>query len=453
MTTPESSHAEPGLRLARSLAARGDDAAARERYMEVLRGNPACVAALVELAVLADSGGYRSAARTALTRAIGLAPGHHVARVALGNLLADSGEHQAACHEHRAALAANPAFAPAHQGLARSLAALGDARAEVHFERGFRGHAVTRWRHRGAGQGIPLLLLAAARGGNVPWRNLIDDRCFATTVLFADFADPRAKLPAHALLVNAIGDADAAAGALEAATGLLAGSLAPVINPPSRVAATGRAENARRLGAIPGVVAPRVERRPRGAPPPAAARFPLLLRSPGFHTGQNFLRVDAPGDFAAAAAALPGEELLVIEYLDARGADGLARKYRVMIIDGAPYPLHLAIGADWKQHYFTSDMACSPAHRAEEAMFLADMKAVLGRRALAALRAIGQALGLDYAGIDFALTPSGDVLLFEANATMLIDPAPPGPLWDYRRPAIAAAQAAARAMLRRRATA
>jgi len=34
---------------------------------------------------------------------------------------------------------------------------------------------------------------------------------------------------------------------------------------------------------------------------------------------------------------------LVIEYLDARGTDGNAQKYRVMMIGGRIYPLHLAI--------------------------------------------------------------------------------------------------------------
>jgi len=95
---------------------------------------------------------------------------------------------------------------------------------------------------------------------------------------------------------------------------------------------------------------------------------------------------------------LPGDELLVIEYLDARGADGNARKYRVMMIGGKLFPLHLAISRDWKVHYFTSDMADQSDHRAEELAFLADMPSVIGEKAFAALHAICKALGLDYAG-------------------------------------------------------
>ncbi len=112
--------------------------------------------------------------------------------------------------------------------------------------------------------------------------------------------------------------------------------------------------------------------------------FPLLLRSPGYHTGRNFIFVEKASELSAAAAGLPGNDLLVIEYLDARGEDGNARKYRVMMIGGQIYPLHLAISRQWKVHYFTSDMADKPDHRSEEASFLGDMRGALGDKAITA---------------------------------------------------------------------
>ena len=164
--------------------------------------------------------------------------------------------------------------------------------------------------------------------------------------------------------------------------------------------------------------------------------FPLLLRSPGYHTGRNFIRVETAAELPAAAAGLPGNDLLVIEYLDSRGKDGNARKYRVMMIGGRIYPLHLAISGKWKVHYFTSDMADQPEHRREEAAFLSDMPAALGNKAITALERIQDALGLDYAGIDFGIGPGGDLLLFEANATMVIAPPDADERWTYRRAAI-----------------
>jgi glutathione synthase/RimK-type ligase-like ATP-grasp enzyme len=231
--------------------------------------------------------------------------------------------------------------------------------------------------------------------------------------------------------------------------------MAPVINLPSAVLATGRADHAR-LAHLPGVVTPLTATLPRellSSPEAAAAverhgfRFPLLVRTPGFHTGRHFLRVESPEALPGAVAQLPGKELTVIEFLNARGADGKVRKYRVMMIDGQLYPLHVAISSQWKIHYFTAEMAEQAVNRAEDAEFLENMPGVLGPRAMEALARIQTTLGLDYGGIDFGLSATGDVLLFEANATMVVNAPEPGERWDYRRPAVERIFAAIRRML------
>jgi hypothetical protein len=71
--------------------------------------------------------------------------------------------------------------------------------------------------------------------------------------------------------------------------------------------------------------------------------------------GQHFVRVNSATSLGAAMAVLPGAgdpaaTVIGIEYLDARGTDGWASKYRVMIVNGLLYPLHLAISRDWKIH-------------------------------------------------------------------------------------------------------
>jgi hypothetical protein len=228
-----------------------------------------------------------------------------------------------------------------------------------------------------------------------------------------------------------------------------------VLNKPSAVMATGRADNAQRLSRLPGVIAPAMVTLAREllSLPDAATdlarhglKFPLLLRTPGFHTGRHFVRVDRPAALRKAVAELPGAELTAIEYLDSRGADGKVRKYRVMTIDGCLYPLHAAISSHWKIHYFTAEMADCDAHRAEDAEFLEDMPGVLGPRAMTALDEIQRTLGLDYAGIDFGLSPAGDLHLFEANATMVVNPPEPDMRWAYRRLAVERIFAAVRRM-------
>jgi hypothetical protein len=433
---------EGALGRARDLVTKGDDEAAKQAYLEVLLADPVHCGALTELGALAHASGFVSAARDAYRQAVRCHPGNKVAHLGYAYLLSEAGDAEAARSQYLAALAADPDLPQAHQGLARILTELGE-NADEHWRKGFSGHAVVRRRYRGTGNGTSLIMLVAAVGGNIPVQHWIDDRVFAVTAIYADFFDPADPLPPHTMVVNAIGDADLCRTALANAERIVANRTAPLVNHPALVRATGREDNARRLAEIPNVIAPRITPLSRAA----GLGFPLLLRAPGYHTGQFFVRVETPDELPGAAATMPRGDPLAIEYLDARGPDGMARKYRVMFIGGALYPLHLAISPDWKVHYFTAEMEANRRFRAEESRFLDDMPAVLGDRAMMALTAIQAALGLDYAGIDFALTADGSLLLFEANATMAIIPLGPDPIWDYRRAAVTGALAAARRLL------
>jgi len=449
----QSSQISDLLETARGHARVAADEPAKRAYLDVLRQDPTCLDALLELARLALRSGHRSAASTAYQQAIYCHPDDPTARVNLGNLWIESGEFEAARAQFEVAIAARPGLAAAHQGLARVLTALGESdAAAIHWREGFGAGGLAPQPFGGMGPGVAVLLLVSARGGNIPTRSLLDDTMFAVTALYAEHHDPALPLPPHALIFNAIGDADLCGEALRQARAIVARSAAPVVNAPALVAATGRAEIARRMTGLADVVAPAIAGvRRDDAEGFDALAYPHLFRSPGFHTGQHFVRVERREDAVAAIADLPGDDLLAIAPLDARGADSRYRKYRAMLIDGVAYPLHLAVSAHWKVHYFTADMARCEALRAEEAAFLADMPAVLGPRAVAALTAIAAELDLDYAGVDFAIAPEGRLLLFEANPGMVISPPGPEPMWDYRRAAIDRALAAVKRLLLARA--
>lgn len=447
---PEREFAE-ALARARELAARAEDAAARQAYLEALRCDPTDICALNELASLALSGGFRSAARSACLQAVRHHPANKVAHVNLANLLRLEHDLEAARRHYEAALAIDPEMHEAHQGLGSVLDELGAPGADWHRDKGYSGHALVTLPYRGTGTGIPVLLLVSARGGNISTRHWLSERRCRVTAIYAEYY-PDSGLPPHALIINAIGDVDRCAPGLRRARQLAAGSDAPVINAPERVLMTRRIDNARRFNDIDGVIVPAMRpMTPQALLSAADLRFPLLLRRPGFHNGEYFACVRHRDALSQTIASLGGDELLLIEYLDARGADGVTRKYRVMFIDGIAYPLHLAMSADWKVHYATSDMRHSADFRAEERRFLEDMPAVLGPRAMAALTRIGAALGLEYAGVDFALAADGSVMLFEANATMIVLPPEPDPIWDYRRGPINAVMTAATRMVLERA--
>jgi glutathione synthase/RimK-type ligase-like ATP-grasp enzyme len=419
---------------------------AKRALVDVLLQAPAHFRALNELGGLLSSMRHIAAACRVYSEMIRRHPNSPVAHVNIANLLLHGGKLEQARKHYATALRLEPDHPQAHQGLGAVLAAMGNrAAARPHFEAGFIGCSIVTLPYRGAGSPLPMLQLVSSGDGNIPTASFLDDRVFLTNVIVADFCDPSVPLPPHRLVFNAIGDSDLCAPALEGAIRLVSRTNAPIINRPEAVMKTGRAENAGRLGALPHVRTPKITPFSRAilAGPNAASlllqrgfRFPLLLRSPGFHTGRNFVLLNDAGELPRAVDGLPGDEILAIEYLDARGRDGNVRKYRAMFVDGQIFPLHAAIARQWKVHYFTADMADDSAHRLEDAAFLHDMESVVGPKAMTALARIRDTLGLEYAGIDFGLSASGDVLVFETNATMVVNPPDADERWAYRRPAV-----------------
>ena len=419
---------------------------AQNAYLELLSREPTHFGALNNLGTLAMETGFQTAARTAYSEAIKHHPDNPMGHINLANALSRIDEVDAAMRHYEIALRLDPNHADAHQGLARLLTEIGnDESAQIHRNKGFQHRAIKILPYRGKLRPIRLLLLASAAGGAVPIWHHLDDQVFLTYVLFVDFYDPAQPLPPHDMVFNAIGDADQCQSALEAAATLLTQTSAHVINPPCSVLKTGRAANASRFANVPGIIVAKMLLLSREKLDQSdflsslnnhGIAFPFLLRSPGFHNGSFFCRVEEENTLTAILPDIPGREILAMQFLDARSRDGKIRKYRVMMIDGQIYPLHAAISREWKIHFVTAEMAENPEHRAEDAAFLNNMHHVLGSKAMTALERIRVTLELDYAGIDFSLTDDGDVILFEANATMVANPPDAGAKWDYRRPAV-----------------
>jgi len=439
----------------------GSAAPAEAAYREVLKHDPDHRLALNQLGNLLF-GQFRFAeARVFYKRALTIDPEDPMCLVNYGNLLLRTNDPLAARDCFNQALKADPADKRAHAGLSFALSDLGDAeQAENHRNSAFQNRAIVDKRYRGTQPAITVLEVVSSIGGNMRTDLMVDDRIFHRFLLAAEFYNASTVLPKHDLLLNAVGDADLVPDALNAAEALIARSKAPVVNSPAAVRQTTRCGIAERLRGIPYVTTANtllLSRRTLSLPdaPAILAKkgftFPLLLRSQGFHGGAHFEKVDSATELPRVVADLPGDSLLVLQYLDASGRDKKFRKYRVMMVDGQLYPLHLAVSPNWKIHFVTADMEDNAAHRDEDAAFLKDMKTVLGPRAMTAVGKIQSMLGLDYAGIDFGMTQNGKILVFEANATMAVPPPPADPRWDYRRPAVKAIHDAVTAMLRKRA--
>ena len=295
-----------------------------------------------------------------------------------------------------------------------------------------------------------LLVLVSPLCSNMQFRTFIRDDDFHVTRFFAESYEDAMDVPDCAAVLVAIANADLSLRALQKARKIVARIAKPCINRPEALAVTGRLETYRRLHGLEGCIVPHVTLMPRNADY-SWHELPLLLRVPGYHGGRKFKIMTSFDMLPEILARLPGDELLAIPYIDTRSADGRFRKYRVMSINGRLYPIHLAIAYEWNVHYYSSAMHEHAEFRAEEARFLENMHAVLGSTVIANLEKLFRILDLDYAGIDFSLNTDHEIVVFEANAGMVVVEPDADEKWNYRRPAALAAREAARQMVLERA--
>ncbi|WP_206956238.1 ATP-grasp domain-containing protein [Trinickia acidisoli] len=341
------------------------------------------------------------------------------------------GRPQEAIRWYRHTLTEFPQLAIAHQNLAVLLADHGDPElAERHRERAYTLQRVFVEPAIGTEQRRLLILSTGKSTGNVPLDALLT---YATTtrikyaIDYASQAEDE-QLPPYDLVLNAIGDPDIAQPLAERIAQFTHRCGRPVLNSPEAVARTHRHRMPARLARIDHTLVPRcirLETMP-ASPDDLTAQLAeakldgaLLLRPIASHGGDNLALHTSMETLWPALGEL-GVPCYLTAYHDFRSLDGHFRKYRIIYVDREPYPYHLAISPNWMVHYFSAGMLDTPWKLDEERRFLADPRAALGARAMDAIIEIGYRLDLDYGGIDFTLTPDGQVLVFEANATMLV---------------------------------
>jgi hypothetical protein len=123
----------------------------------------------------------------------------------------------------------------------------------------------------------------------------------------------------------------------------------------------------------------------------------------------------------------------VAPFVSYQSKDGFWRKYRIIFVDGQPFPYHLAVHNDWAIWYYNAKMDLDPWKRLEEARFVADMREVFSERAMRTLLAIAARVGLDYFGIDCSLMPDGRLVVFEIETGMIVHDWDPPEIYPYKK--------------------
>jgi len=441
--------------------------AARAGALEALQAMDPAVAALEISAVLRPNDpavplelghsyaelGLIQAAERAFKKVLTLDPASAAAHAGLGALYLSVGMDDGAEHHSLAALERQPGHAVASQTLAALLEARGAyVAAQARLDEAYARQSLF-FEPAAAGR-MTVLVLATQSSGNVPYRHLMPPRLYSRLVWYMEHARPEqiAQLPPYDVVFNAIGDADLAGPSAQAVDLFLDRCPRRALNRPDRVARTRRDRLPALLGDLDGVVAPKAVRVPSasGAGLAAAAMGlsePVLARPAGSHGGKGLIRVDRPDDLTAAGEALAGQDAYLTEFCDYRAADGRYRKGRVVFVDRRPFPYHWAVADHWMAHYETAGMSGAADRQAEERRFLEEPRRVLGEDAWRAIGRIGERLDLDYAGLDFSILPDGQVLVFEANATMLVHPEAEDGEFAYKNPATGRIVDAFQAML------
>jgi tetratricopeptide (TPR) repeat protein len=380
--------------------------------------DPSHAAAHALLGCLHDEADQPSLAEIAWRRAVQLDPRDAPSHVNLSSLYGRAAQFELAERHARGALALDPTSRGAHQNLAGILAKQGrEDEAQRHRDLAYAGRNLLRV--GGANPRLRVLTLASADWGNTPDRHLLPtDRCERLIWFIAYATEAQIEsLPPHDVVFNAIGDPEAAARLAAKVEPFLRRSTRAALNRPESVARTARHLARELFAGVTGLDVPACVRLRAGAGAPSGFVGPALARPVDSHGGEGLRRLVDVAD-----AGVEGRDRYLTAFHDFRGADGLYRKYRVFFVDRRPYPYHLAIGSHWLLHYATSGTAECPERRAEELRFLEDPDKALGGGAMDAVREIGARMDLDFAGVDFSLLPDGRVLLFEANATMLVHP-------------------------------
>jgi hypothetical protein len=236
----------------------------------------------------------------------------------------------------------------------------------------------------------------------------------------------------------------------------------PVINFPDRIARLTRDGTWELLKSAPGLVIPinfRIDR-------PNLARlalgeatiedslegnsFPIIARPVGSHAGEGLSKLENVAAINDYLRERPEHEFYIAPFVDYRGKDGLFRKYRIAIIDGRPYPCHMAISEHWMIHYLNADMYTNAGRRAEEARFMADFDFDFAIKHKTALSAIAERAGLDYLPFDCGETQDGKLLVFETGTNMIVHSMDPPDLFPYKRPQMEKVFGAFQDMLRSR---
>jgi hypothetical protein len=313
---------------------------------------------------------------------------------------------------------------------------------------------------------LRVLALAAAMdmGGNTPIEFLLEHSGIELLTLYVvDGVELPAPLPDHDVAIVIASDSEECRDALRKIERAAPHWPRPLLNPPHRVGNLDRDKLHRLLDGIEGLQIPattavtrgQLSERSHSSPAPgdfaAGLAFPVIVRPRGSHAGVGLVKIDDGAAMESYLGERAEQEFFVSRFVDYSDSDGLFRKYRIVFVDGRPYPCHMAIADRWDIWYLNAGMSNDASKRLEEETFMRTFDLDFARRHKTALVGMAERIGLDYFIIDCAENEDGELLIFEADNTAVVHNMDPPGVFPYKPPQMRKIFDAFAAMLCRRA--
>jgi hypothetical protein len=292
---------------------------------------------------------------------------------------------------------------------------------------------------------VLMLMVAGDLSANTPLDCLLEEGDIDLIFYYVSPGDPLAlPIPAHDVLLVAISEADENLELLAALEEALNGWPTPVINAPQYIPSVGREAASTLLASAPGLLIPATLRASRADLQAVASGgigfsalfddcdFPVIVRPVGSHAGRDLDRVDGPAALANYLERVDESQFFVSRFIDYRSSDGLYRKMRVALIDGAPFACHMGVSTHWMIHYLNAGMYEEAWKRDDEAAFMAGFDDFAHRHG-PALEAIVERTRLDYLCVDCAQTPDGQLLVFEIDHAMVVHAMDTQAMFPYKQ--------------------
>ncbi len=265
---------------------------------------------------------------------------------------------------------------------------------------------------------------------NTPVEFLAQGGGFELQILYiADHLPLPSSLPEHDIAMVAISELDRNLNCLPRVEQFINTLNVPVLNQPASIARLSRDTVSRRLQGLAGIEMPLTVRASyqQLVDYPfsqlqealnAKTTFPIIIRPIDSHAGKQLAKVNNQAELDEYLRHNPNDAYFIAPFVDYSNDEGMFKKYRIMVIQGKPYIAHMAISEHWMIHYLNAGMIENAEKRFAEAQEMGRFEQGFAIKHQQAFSTLAEHIGLDYFGIDCAQTQQGELLIFEACASL-----------------------------------